>query len=208
MAISTNFKNLVQKLPLVGQHANILDNTHEEKRKSQAKIVIIGLENSGKSSILSKVKKMKKQLWNKLKKQKNELPATSPTLGFNVDVFKFQNTTFSLYEIGGKFLKTKQLAKHYFEKNHAVIFVVDSTDRNKIEEVRETLHSVMQDTLLAGCKVLVLANKQDLDESMELDEMVKQLKLNEIKQKWQIYGTSAKNGMGLFESFDWISMVN
>ena len=215
MAISTNFKNLVQKLPLVGQHAqHALDDlgigggNHQEKRKSQAKIVIIGLENSGKSSILTKLRKMKKQLWNKLKKQKNELPETNPTLGFNVDMFKYHDTSFTCFEIGGKFLKTKQLAKHYFENNHAVIFVIDSTDRNKIQEARDTIHSVMQDPLLSGCKLLVLANKQDLSESMEMDEMVKQLKLNDIKQKWNIYATSAKNGMGLFASFDWISLAD
>lgn len=48
------------------------------------------------------------------------------------------------------------------------MFVVDSTDSDRIDEVKATLEEVVKDEATEGVPVLVLANKQDRDESLEI----------------------------------------
>ena len=176
----------------MGQNSSSHDR-HESKRKKQAKVVMIGLDFAGKSSIMYKMK------------QKKNLPSTVPTLGFNVEVLKYKRVVFTLFDIGGLFLKTKQLAQHYFEKNQAVIFVIDSTDKARMNDAKQTLHLIMDDQLVSNCKLLVLANKQDLPDAMSVDDVSRELNLMDIKQTWSIQGSSAKTGMGLLEGLDWLS---
>ena len=53
--------------------------------------------------------------------------------------------------------------------------------------------------------IVILANKQDLDEKMTPDEISDILKLDEIKERdWSIFKTSALTGEGLKEALDWL----
>ena len=47
--------------------------------------------------------------------------------------------------------------RHYYESINGVIFVVDSSDRDRIPEVRDELHQIMSEAL--GVPVLIIANK-------------------------------------------------
>jgi signal recognition particle receptor subunit beta len=49
--------------------------------------------------------------------------------------------------------------------------------------------------------VVIIANKQDLGASMSLIEIEKYLRLNEIKNPYHVYGTSAITGEGLLKAF-------
>lgn len=44
-----------------------------------------------------------------------------------------------------------------------LIFVVDSSDRNRMEEARQELHRIINDREMKDSLLLVFANKQDLD---------------------------------------------
>ena len=54
----------------------------------------------------------------------------------------------------------RQLWHYYLENNDALIWVVDSCDRERFVEVKEELHDLMQDDRLRNSTLLVLANKQ------------------------------------------------
>jgi GTPase SAR1 family protein len=47
--------------------------------------------------------------------------------------------------------------KHYFESVNGVLFVIDSSDADKIPDVRDELHSIISEAL--GVPILILANK-------------------------------------------------
>lgn len=49
--------------------------------------------------------------------------------------------------------------KHYYETINGVIFVLDSSDKERITDARDELHSIISDTV--GVPILILANKQD-----------------------------------------------
>lgn len=52
------------------------------------------------------------------------------------------------------------------------MFVVDSADRERIEEARTELHKILNDREMKECLLLVFANKQDLPNGEYLEGMV------------------------------------
>ena len=82
----------------------------------------------------------------------------------------------------------RPLWRHYFANTDAVLFVVDSNDRERISECRYELHHVMEDKELDGCILLVLANKQDLPNALSVEEITAQLDLPSLTKmniKWR-----------------------
>ena len=63
----------------------------------------------------------------------------------------------------------------------------------------------MSEVELENCILLVLANKQDLPNAKDVDELTQSLELNQIKQQHHIQGTIAHTAEGLFEGLDWLS---
>ena len=65
--------------------------------------------------------------------------------------------------------------------------MVDSSDRDRIDEARDELHKALNEVELERVKVLVLANKQDLPQAMPAAEVSERLQLKDIKDKpWYI----------------------
>ncbi|XVF01318.1 hypothetical protein REPUB_Repub04eG0077600 [Reevesia pubescens] len=117
-------------------------------RKCRLRILTVGLDASGNTTILYKLKL-------------GDLLATKPTIGFNVETIEYKNICFDVWDIGGQ-SKIRPLWKHYFLNSQAIIFVVDSSDRERISEARKELHWMLTDNELANAALLVFANKQDL----------------------------------------------
>ena len=99
-----------------------------------ARVILIGLDNAGKTTILYKLKL-------------NEVVTTIPTIGFNVDEVTVKNLTMTVWDVGGQ-TKIRPLWQYYFENNDAVIYAVDSSDQQRLEEAREELFSVLGDDRL------------------------------------------------------------
>jgi ADP-ribosylation factor protein 6 len=58
--------------------------------------------------------------------------------------------------------KIRPLWRHYYTGTQGLIFVVDSQDRDRIEEARQELAKIMNDREMKDCLLLIFANKQDL----------------------------------------------
>lgn len=88
----------------------------------------------------------------------------------------------------------------------ALIWVVDSADRERIDEAAEELSSLCHEAELHNCTLLVLANKQDLPDAMSMAELTEKLRLRECgMRKWYVQSTVANTGEGLFEGLDWLA---
>ena len=130
---------------------------------------------------------------------------TIPTIGFNVETVEYKNISFTMWDVGGQD-KIRRLWKHYYIGTDAVIFVVDSNDRQRVETAREELHQLMEQTEMEGAHVLVFANKQDLPNAMSAAELTEKLQLSSFKRRqWYIQGACATTGDGLYEGMDWLS---
>ena len=87
-----------------------------------------------------------------------------PTIGFNCErvrgsVGRSRGLTFLIWDVGGQ-EKVRPLWKSYTRATDAVIFVVDSTDTERLEEAKLELHRIMRSADNIGVPLIVIANKQ------------------------------------------------
>jgi ADP-ribosylation factor protein 1 len=135
----------------------------------------------------------------------DENVTTIPTIGFNVETVQYKKVNFTMWDVGGQD-KIRPLWRHYYANTNAVIFVVDSNDRERLAEARDELQKMLSDDQLRECIVLVFANKQDLPNAANAAEMTDKLGLHSLKQRlWFIQPCCATTGEGLFEGLDWLS---
>ena len=160
--------------------------------KKEMRILMVGLDAAGKTTILYKLKL-------------GEIVTTIPTIGFNVETVDYKNISFTVWDVGGQD-KIRPLWRHYFQNTQGVIFVVDSNDRDRIGEAREELARMLNEDELSEAALLVFANKQDLPSAMNAAEMTEKLSLGSMhKRNWYIQATCATSGDGLYEGLDWLS---
>jgi small GTP-binding protein len=72
----------------------------------------------------------------------------------------FLNFVFS-NQVGGQ-EKIRRLWQHYYQGSDGLIFVVDSSDRERIDEAREELHGILSWGDMSNVPIVIIANKQDL----------------------------------------------
>ena len=118
---------------------------------------------------------------------------------------QYKKTDFTVWDVGGRG-QIRPLWRHYYQNTNAIIFVVDSNDRERIFEAAEELQRFMREDELLDCKLLVLANKQDLPNAMSIAEVTDKLGLMSLRDRqWYIQSTCATTGDGLYEGLDWLS---
>ena len=83
--------------------------------------------------------------------------------------------------------------------------MVDSNDRDRMEDAREELKKMLDEDELRDAIVLVFANKQDLPKAMSATEVTDALQLHSLHRPWYIQATCATHGDGLYEGLDWLS---
>ena len=105
--------------------------------------------------------------------------------------------------------KIRPLWRHYYANTAGVIFVVDSSDKDRLtgeQSAQEELGNLLKEDDLRDAVVLVFANKQDLPGAAPVDQVSKALKLDQlVNKKWFIQGCCATDGSGLYEGLDWLS---
>uniref|UniRef100_A0AC11DYZ8 ARF GTPase 1 n=1 Tax=Ovis aries TaxID=9940 RepID=A0AC11DYZ8_SHEEP len=125
--------------------------------------------------------------------------------GFNVETVEYKNISFTVWDVGGQD-KIRPLWRHYFQNTQGLIFVVDSNDRERVNEAREELMRMLAEDELRDAVLLVFANKQDLPNAMNAAEITDKLGLHSLRHRnWYIQATCATSGDGLYEGLDWLS---
>ena len=98
-----------------------------------------------------------------------------PTIGLNIEQVSFKDYSLTFWDVGGQ---ATRLWKHYFDSVDAVMFVVDTTDRERINKARAELNRISKDKLLENTPYILMFNKTDLeDKRMSLDELKNRLNL-------------------------------
>lgn len=158
------------------------------------RILMVGLDAAGKTTVLYKLKL-------------GEIVTTIPTIGFNVETVKYKNINFTVWDVGGQD-KIRPLWRHYYQNTEGVIYVVDSNDRERIDEAALELQKVLREDELRDATLLVLCNKQDLPNAMSVAEVTDKLGLHSLRSRqWYIQATCACSGDGLYEGLDWLSQA-
>ncbi|XP_008282261.1 ADP-ribosylation factor-like protein 4A [Stegastes partitus] len=160
-------------------------------------IVILGLDCAGKTTVLYRLRF-------------NEFVNTVPTKGFNTEKIKVslggssrRTASFHFWDVGGQ-EKLRPLWRSYTRCADGIVFVVDSVDAERIEEAKTELHKITRLAENQGVPVLVVANKQDLRNSLSLAEMESMLALGELSAAtpWHLQPACAIIGEGLQEGLE------
>uniref|UniRef100_A0A671L5R7 ADP-ribosylation factor 4-like n=1 Tax=Sinocyclocheilus anshuiensis TaxID=1608454 RepID=A0A671L5R7_9TELE len=158
--------------------------------KKQMRILMVGLDAAGKTTILYKLKL-------------GEIVTTIPTIGFNVETVEYKNICFTVWDVGGQD-KIRPLWRHYFQNTQGLIFVVDSNDRERVAESAE------EDFLCWVSKVTCLQKLLISHYAILLPNAVSistdKLGLQSLRSRtWYVQATCATQGTGLYEGLDWLS---
>ena len=157
-----------------------------------SRIIMLGLDNAGKTTVLYKLKL-------------GEVVTTLPTIGFNVETVVYKHISFTVWDVGGQ-TKIRPLWQHYYENSDAVVFVVDSSDRQRFAEAKEELDGMLADDRLRSASLLVFSNKTDMPGSATTAEVTEKLGLYARRERdWYIQATCAVTGEGVVEGLEWLA---
>ena len=143
-----------------------LSNFLKSKRHVEANILIVGLNNSGKTTVVNQFKA----------EDEKSNDTIVPTVGFNVEKFKTQNVGFTAFDMSGQG-RYRDLWEHYYKDCHGVIFVIDSSDKLRLVVVKEELDLLLQHPDIS-CKripILFFANKMDRNKYNAIIEVSKNI---------------------------------
>ena len=180
-------------------------------------MILLGLDNAGKTTFHEQVKSLfvANAPEPKLK--------TVPTVGQNVSTITLPDMYLKLWDVGGQ-LSLRNLWQSYYSSCHAIVFIIDSTDigdgslgqhddnaGGRLDECRLVLEDVLQHSDTEGVPLLILANKQDRDDCVEIikikEGLVKRVMEGEkggsIRDS-RVLAMSALTGDGVREAVDWM----
>jgi len=200
--------------------------------RKEVRILILGLDNAGKTTILCEYRRARLSIASaplpptpflstspsslafRLRApcgdriptadrlQVDEPVTTVPTIGFNVETLQYKNIKFQVWDLGGQ-SSIRPYWRCYFPNTDAIIFVVDSTDIERLETAKAELFAMLGEEDLKDAILLIMANKQDMKGALTSAQLSEAMGLAAIRNRqWSIQETSATQGRGLFEGFD------
>ncbi|XP_075624465.1 ADP-ribosylation factor-related protein 1 isoform X2 [Balearica regulorum gibbericeps] len=124
-------------------------------------ILILGLDNAGKTTFLEQTKTR----FNKNYKGMS-LSKITTTVGLNIGTIDVGKTRLMFWDLGGQ-EELQSLWDKYYAESHGVIYVIDSTDEERLSESKRAFEKMITSEALEGVPILVLANKQDVEREEE-----------------------------------------
>jgi ADP-ribosylation factor-like protein 6 len=165
-------------------------------KKREVNILVVGLDNSGKTTVLNRFKNQNEEAVNDV----------VPTVGFNVEKFKFGSLAITAFDMSGQG-RYRNLWERYFKGVAGIIFVVDSTDTLRMVVAKDELDMMLNHKDLkenTSLPILFLANKVDLEDSMSASKIGQLLGLDHLRNPCHIQSTNALSGEGLEEGIHWL----
>lgn len=112
--------------------------------------------------------------------------------------------TIKLWDIGGQ-PRFRSMWERYCRGVNAIVFIVDSADRSTFATAKAELHALLTKGQLTSIPVLVLANKNDLPEHADVESVIKELGLTEIRDREvSCYSISAKSRKNIDITLQWL----
>lgn len=131
-------------------------------RTSEVRILMLGLDSAcvpppRPSPLTASVYRGKTTILYRL--QIGEVVTTIPTIGFNVETVQYKNIKFQVWDLGGQ-TSIRPYWRCYYADTKAVVYVVDSSDRERLSINKAELLAMLEEEELVDAKLLVFANKQ------------------------------------------------
>lgn len=193
--------------------------------KEEYSVLLLGLDNAGKTTLHEQIKSIFNSTHNP------NIGRTVPTVGQNVSTVTLPDMYLKIWDVGGQH-SLRSLWQSYYTSCHAIVFVIDSTDigdgifcdssssdpspsrsdsNDRLEECRLVLEDVLSNEETEGVPLLILANKQDREDCVEVvrikEGLVKRVfegeKGSAIRDS-RVLPVSALTGSGVKEAVEWV----
>ncbi|XP_048763399.1 uncharacterized protein LOC125671611 isoform X2 [Ostrea edulis] len=168
----------------------------------RAKLMIIGFDNAGKSTLLSLLKHGK-------------LVQHSPSLHPALENITLDGIGFTVYDLAGHRIGKKILSKHLSTIINAAVYVIDATDKERILEVKAELKEILACEIPPDIPVAILGNKTDKSGCYGMEELIQVLDLqqelmsnqenNKSDRQCKLFMTSMVNGQGYDDAVRWLT---
>ncbi|KAF2764121.1 P-loop containing nucleoside triphosphate hydrolase protein [Teratosphaeria nubilosa] len=190
--------------------------------KEEFSVLVLGLDNAGKTTLLEQIKAIYSH-----DAQHPNLEIV-PTVGQNVSIVDLPDCYLRIWDVGGQH-SLRGLWQSYYSSAHAIVFVIDSADvgdadlerlskglqdsemQGRLGECKLALEDVLQNEETEGVPVLVLANKQDREDCVEVvrikEGLVRKVFEGEKGQNVRdsrVLPLSALTGTGVKEAVEWL----
>ncbi|KAK6951099.1 hypothetical protein Daesc_007629 [Daldinia eschscholtzii] len=170
-------------------HATLISLGFLDKR---AKVLLLGLDNSGKSTLLHRL-------------VTDELGILEPTGHPTSEELQIDNARCTTFDLGGH-QQTRRLWNDYMQEVDGIVFVVDAADPGRFNEARTELRALLTVEELAHVTFLVLGNKIDHPNAVSDVELRARLGLkNLLRDNIGLFMCSIVERQGYGEALHWLA---
>ena len=191
--------------------------------KQECSIIIIGLDNAGKSTLVNHLKENPGS--DSKGRRKSDVDSstnsgTVPTIGMVTDSFQHSNIKFTVYDMSGQ-SKYRNLWEVVLSANDvgAIVFVIDSTDQLRLVVAKDELDLILDQPMFSSSSadggnnnnskrkdipILFYANKMDLPGALGYEDCMDALELSRLQCPWTIKDSNAISGEGVDEGMEWL----
>ncbi|XP_065321952.1 ADP-ribosylation factor-related protein 1-like isoform X1 [Gordionus sp. m RMFG-2023] len=170
-------------------------------KKDEYFVLILGLDNAGKTTYLEQAKIKYSQNLNK-----SNLHRVTTTVGMNIGSIIIGPSKLNFWDLGGQ-EELQSLWDKYYSEAHAIIYVIDSSDTQRLTESKNAFKKIIQNHLINNLPIMILLNKQDLKDCLSLIQIRNEfnsLTSNLLINQHKFFSISAINGEGIKESINWL----
>ncbi|KAH9307837.1 hypothetical protein KI387_035748, partial [Taxus chinensis] len=141
--------------------------------RKEAKIIFLGLDNAGKTTLLRVLKDARVV---------QHEPTTHPTS----EELIIGRIRFKAFDLGGHQI-ARRIWRDYYTKVDAIVYMVDSSDRERFQESRKELDAIIMEDSMRSVPILVLGNKIDAAYGVSKGELEYELGLTMAESRvWPI----------------------
>jgi len=172
--------------------------------KVQYQVLILGLDEAGKTTLLEQIKNLYSGLPNKSRLSHSRLSKIPPTVGLNIGKVDVGLAKLIFWDLGGQ-VGLRVIWDKYYSDSHAIIYVVDSVNMSRMEEAAKEMENILNNKELSDAPILLLANKQDLTEAIDTNHITKLLDFHmQPNRPVHIQEISAITGAGIEQGLTWL----
>ncbi|XP_054611502.1 ADP-ribosylation factor-like 10 isoform X2 [Dunckerocampus dactyliophorus] len=154
-------------------HAEYCTIKEEEEDHGKRQVLVLGLDGAGKSSMLQG-----------LTPGGVKTRCCRPTRGFNFMSITAPACQLDFLEIGGG-EELRRYWSEYLIRTHVLVYVVDSSDRNRLQLAKSELHHLLKGQ--PQLPVVVLGNKQDKANALSMLELHEALSLGSVVEDRKLF---------------------